>query len=67
MEGDVSTVIIMDDAYAVYVHFRNATDENAPVEFLDRRQAKVLQADGEGIGVVFAAWKVLKEKGLGVR
>lgn len=70
VEGDVSTVIIMDDAYAIYVHFHNATDENAPVEFL----VATLTGDKQKFCrltvrelVVFAAWKVLKEKGLGVR
>lgn len=71
VEGNVSTLIMMDNMYAVYVHFQDARDENASMEIL----VTTLAGDAEGeYGrltvrelVVYAAWKVLGERGLGVR
>lgn len=69
VQGNVSTLIMMDNVYAVYVHFHNARDENAPMETL----VATLSTGGkyEKMTVrellVFAAWKVLQERGLGVR
>lgn len=71
VEGNVSTLIMMDNVYAVCVHFQDARDENAPIEIL----VTTLAGDAGGeYGrltvrelVVYAAWKVLKERELGVR
>lgn len=69
IQGNVSTLIMMDNVYAVYVHFHNVRDENAPMEIL----VATLNTEGKYERmtvrelVVFAAWKVLQERGLGLR
>lgn len=69
VQGNVSTLIMMDNVYAVYVHFHNVRDENAPMETLVAALSTEGRHDRMTVRelLVFAAWKVLQERGLGVR
>lgn len=71
VEGNVSTLIVMDNVHAVYVHFQNVRDENAPMEILVAKLAGDAEGEYGRLSVrelvVYAAWKVLGERGLGVR